>query len=204
LQPRRGCLNAFDFTLVGAVVVASADSLGRGMLLAAPTFGLGVLAGVLVGEATAVHPGRTPTRSAAIETRRLRHYLPVGLAGAVVVLAGALTLLLAATSVSAASDDLGLAVGTAARAYKELEAAGLVRSRRGGGTRVVSSIPALDASERRVLLQQAAAAYVRQALQLGMASHDIVNAVNAALDLPTQTPAPLPAEGGVAGGGREA
>ena len=107
-------------------------------------------------------------------------------------------------SLAACQDDLGLAVGTAARAYKELEAAGLVRSRRGGGTRVVSSIPALDASERRVLLQQAAAAYVRQALQLGMASHDIVNAVNAALDLPTQTPAPLPAERGAAEGGREA
>jgi GntR family transcriptional regulator len=32
--------------------------------------------------------------------------------------------------------DLGLAVGTVARTYRELEAAGLVASRRGGGTRV--------------------------------------------------------------------
>jgi len=32
--------------------------------------------------------------------------------------------------------DLGLAVGTVARAYRELESAGLVSSRRGGGTRV--------------------------------------------------------------------
>jgi DNA-binding transcriptional regulator YhcF (GntR family) len=32
--------------------------------------------------------------------------------------------------------DLGLAVGTVARAYRELESAGLVRSRRGGGTHI--------------------------------------------------------------------
>ena len=32
--------------------------------------------------------------------------------------------------------DLGLAVGTVARAYRELESAGLISSRRGGGTRV--------------------------------------------------------------------
>lgn len=34
--------------------------------------------------------------------------------------------------------DLGLAVGTVARSYRELEAAGLVISRRGGGTRVAA------------------------------------------------------------------
>lgn len=34
--------------------------------------------------------------------------------------------------------DLGLAVGTVGRAYAELEAAGLVRSRRGAGTRVTT------------------------------------------------------------------
>src|SRR4051794_24985345 len=45
--------------------------------------------------------------------------------------------------------DLGLAVGTVARAYRELEAAGLVKSRRGGGTRVTYDPPALPAAERR-------------------------------------------------------
>ncbi|WP_137994024.1 GntR family transcriptional regulator [Streptomyces vilmorinianum] len=34
------------------------------------------------------------------------------------------------------ASDLGLATGTVARAYRELEAASLVRTRRGGGTRV--------------------------------------------------------------------
>lgn len=38
--------------------------------------------------------------------------------------------------------DLGLAVGTVARTYRELEAAGLVRSRRGGGTRVADGASA--------------------------------------------------------------
>jgi DNA-binding transcriptional regulator YhcF (GntR family) len=36
--------------------------------------------------------------------------------------------------------DLGIAAGTVARAYKELEAAGVVESRRRGGT-VVASVP---------------------------------------------------------------
>ena len=37
--------------------------------------------------------------------------------------------------------DLGLAVGTVARAYRELEAAGAVTTRRGAGTRVAASGP---------------------------------------------------------------
>ena len=37
--------------------------------------------------------------------------------------------------------DLGLAVGTVARTYRELESAGLVSSRRGGGTRVLAGLP---------------------------------------------------------------
>jgi hypothetical protein len=39
-------------------------------------------------------------------------------------------------------------------------------------------------SHRHLLVQQAAAAYVRQAMQLGMARRDIVNAVTDALNLP--------------------
>ena len=38
--------------------------------------------------------------------------------------------------------DLDLATGTVGRAYQELESAGLIRSRRGGGTRV--AVPPLD------------------------------------------------------------
>ncbi|CAM3150141.1 GntR family transcriptional regulator [Tsukamurella hominis] len=41
--------------------------------------------------------------------------------------------------------DLGIAVGTAAHAYRELEATGLIESRRGGGTRVIA-LPSPDAA----------------------------------------------------------
>jgi GntR family transcriptional regulator len=78
--------------------------------------------------------------------------------------------------------DLGLAVGTTARAYKELEAAGLVRARRGGGTRVVRSGPAVTTSERHLLLHKAAVTYVQQARRLGMAPKDIVDTVAGVLD----------------------
>jgi GntR family transcriptional regulator len=84
--------------------------------------------------------------------------------------------------------DLGLAVGTTARAYKELEAAGLVRSRRGGGTRVVSSPPTFTTPERHRLLHEAAVAYVRQAKLLGVADQDIRKAVAKVLDDPPRPP----------------
>lgn len=63
--------------------------------------------------------------------------------------------------------DLGLAVGTVARTYRELESAGLVRSRRGGGTRVTEPATPPPADERRAAVDRHAAAYVRQARLLG-------------------------------------
>ncbi|WP_329569872.1 GntR family transcriptional regulator [Streptomyces sp. NBC_01361] len=39
------------------------------------------------------------------------------------------------------ASDLGLAAGTVARAYRELEGAGLIRARRGAGTRVAPLPP---------------------------------------------------------------
>ncbi|WP_319461993.1 GntR family transcriptional regulator [Micromonospora sp. RTP1Z1] len=63
--------------------------------------------------------------------------------------------------------DLGLAVGTVARTYRELETAGLVRSRRGGGTRVADRVATAPADERRRALDRHAAAYLRQARLLG-------------------------------------
>lgn len=77
--------------------------------------------------------------------------------------------------------DLGLAVGTVARTYRELEAAGLVRSRRGGGTKVVDALPDVGTAERERLLRQHAEAYVRQALGLGADERQIYDAVGAAL-----------------------
>lgn len=61
--------------------------------------------------------------------------------------------------------DLDLAVNTVARAYRELEAAGLVTTRRGAGTRVAPRAPA-DAS----LLEEAAQEYLTRAEELGVSA----------------------------------
>ena len=77
--------------------------------------------------------------------------------------------------------DLDLAVGTVARAYRELESAGLVSSRRGGGTRVAVTAPILPDSERLQLLHQHARAFVQQAVLLGAGEQQILGAVSQAL-----------------------
>jgi DNA-binding transcriptional regulator YhcF (GntR family) len=73
--------------------------------------------------------------------------------------------------------DLGLAVGTVARTYRELEAAGLVRSRRGGGTRVALTAAKPSARERQARLAGLAAAYVMKARSLGASDAQILAAV---------------------------
>lgn len=73
--------------------------------------------------------------------------------------------------------DLGLAVGTVARTYRELEGAGLVRSRRGGGTRVAQASPKPPAREREARLAELAAAYVMKARALGASDAQITAAV---------------------------
>ena len=77
--------------------------------------------------------------------------------------------------------DLGLAVGTVARTYRELEVAGLVVSRRGGGTRVAATQPAMSADRRQRLLRAQAEAYVRQARLLGADDDQILSAAQALL-----------------------
>jgi GntR family transcriptional regulator len=63
--------------------------------------------------------------------------------------------------------DLGLAVGTVARTYRELEAEGLLTSRRGGGTRISDQAQALPETTRTARLHELAAAYVARARALG-------------------------------------
>ena len=77
--------------------------------------------------------------------------------------------------------DLGLAVGTVARAYRELESAGLVRSRRGGGTHITATAPSLSDSERERLLHHHAKAFVQQAALLGANEQQILGAISQAL-----------------------
>ena len=76
------------------------------------------------------------------------------------------------------SGDLGLAPGTVARAYRELEAAGLVVSRGRHGTTVaggdrLAPSPLLDAARR----------YAADARRLGMRQDDALTAVRAAFAL---------------------
>ena len=91
--------------IVGVVVARSGD-LGVGLLFAAPLFGLCALAGVLAGE-LAVRPPRGPTRTAAVEVRRVRDYVPHRLGQAVAAAGGALLVLLAVTTAAGSADDLG-------------------------------------------------------------------------------------------------
>ncbi|PFG34082.1 GntR family transcriptional regulator [Sanguibacter antarcticus] len=72
--------------------------------------------------------------------------------------------------------DLGLAAGTVAHAYRDLETSGVVTTRRGAGTVVSHSAVAND-----VLLQQAARAFVDQVRAAGLPEQVVLDAVQAAL-----------------------
>jgi DNA-binding transcriptional regulator YhcF (GntR family) len=80
------------------------------------------------------------------------------------------------------AEDLGLAVNTVARAYRELEAAGLVETRGRGGTIVVGNDPA---GER---LRSAAETYAALARQLGLGEDEALQAVRTALDPSASAP----------------
>ena len=71
--------------------------------------------------------------------------------------------------------DLGLAAGTVARTYRELEQSGYVRSRRGGGTRVAPAPPTTATPQRA--LEEAAAAYLDRARVLGIPADEAVEVV---------------------------
>jgi DNA-binding transcriptional regulator YhcF (GntR family) len=88
--------------------------------------------------------------------------------------------------------DLGLAAGTVGRTYRELESAGLVSSRRGGGTRVSATVPALSAAERAQLLHTYAEAFVQRAALLGADQELILSAVARALRLGPAANAAVP------------
>src|SRR5688572_8777129 len=72
--------------------------------------------------------------------------------------------------------DLGLAVNTVARTYRELEAAGLVRSRVRHGT-TVAGTPA-NSREIRRRLDKAARLYATTAKRLGVPAEDAVTALH--------------------------
>jgi DNA-binding transcriptional regulator YhcF (GntR family) len=73
--------------------------------------------------------------------------------------------------------DLGLAVNTVARGYRELETAGLVETRGRGGTVVTA---AGDQARERLLA--AAARYASLAREVGLSADEALRVVGAALD----------------------
>ena len=75
------------------------------------------------------------------------------------------------------ASDLGLAPGTVARAYKELESAGAIETRGRAGTVVAWSA---DAGERRV--QQLATQLASVAREVGMPAARVRATLDAALD----------------------
>jgi DNA-binding transcriptional regulator YhcF (GntR family) len=77
--------------------------------------------------------------------------------------------------------DLGLAPGTVARAYRELEAAELIRTRRGAGTRV-AALPSEPHAHNAHQLATLARDFTSAARALGAGTEDILTAVRDALN----------------------
>ena len=83
------------------------------------------------------------------------------------------------------ANDLGLAVNTVARAYRELETAGLLETRGRAGTFVTAG-----GDRARAELQDAARDYAIRAGQLGLSSTEAIKLIRAAFIPPTTGLAP--------------
>jgi DNA-binding transcriptional regulator YhcF (GntR family) len=81
-------------------------------------------------------------------------------------------------SVRQLASDLGLANNTVVRAYRELETAGLVKSRRGSGTRVVAPVAT---SNIKAKLAEHASSYAAAARQLNATDEETLAAIRHAL-----------------------
>nr|WP_204332334.1 GntR family transcriptional regulator [Geodermatophilus sabuli] len=95
--------------------------------------------------------------------------------------------------------DLGVATGTVGRAYAELEAAGLVTSRRRTGTVVADGPARPTVSDDGV--RRAAAALVEQARAAGLDGDTVLALVRAAWTRPVRRPEPADGARPVTAGG---
>jgi len=77
--------------------------------------------------------------------------------------------------------DLGIAVGTVGRAYRELEVAGLVVSRRGGGTRVAPGAAVAAPARGGARLEALALHFASRARGLGAGDDEVLAAARSAL-----------------------
>jgi len=100
-------------------------------------------------------------------------------------------------TVRALAADLGIAVGTVTRAYRELEADGLVLSRRRTGTVVAPAAAASgDPGERArdAAVRTAASELARRAREAGWDAEAVLTAVRGALlEAPREVPLEVPA-----------
>jgi DNA-binding transcriptional regulator YhcF (GntR family) len=99
-------------------------------------------------------------------------------------------------SIRQLAGDLGLAPGTVARAYRELEAAGVVASRGRHGTQVVG--PATSdaaAAPHAAHLDEAAAEFAAAAARSGSGVDQAVDAVRRAFSRLNPSPLPTPTPG---------
>lgn len=79
--------------------------------------------------------------------------------------------------------DLGLAVNTVAHAYRELESAGLIRTRPRHGTTVAPGHSARPGAAGRERLRLAASDYAKLASQLGIPAEEALGEISASLGL---------------------
>jgi GntR family transcriptional regulator len=77
--------------------------------------------------------------------------------------------------------DLGVAPGTVARAYTELDTAGIVRSRTGRGTVVTGMGPPLKGRQAESELRKAAEAFSQRVQQLGVSSSKALQVIRESL-----------------------
>lgn len=105
--------------LTAAVTSTQSGALGRGVLLAGPLFGLCLLLGVVAGELRVMAPAGA-RRSAALEVRSGRDYVPRRLTAAVGGATALLIGLLAFTGAIGSADDLGRAGRSLTRACSDV------------------------------------------------------------------------------------
>ena len=105
-RPERWRLAGMLAGLIGAVVVLAASVSIRGVLVAAPVFGVGVLAGTLAGELGMPAP-TGQVRSAELRVRRTADYVPRGLGALVCASAVALVALVTVTTTARLPGLLG-------------------------------------------------------------------------------------------------
>jgi len=83
--------------------------------------------------------------------------------------------------------DLGLAAGTVARVYRELETAGVLSTARRAGT-VVAAVPEAPSASQAHPLAELAADYATRAAALGADAETAAAAVHAAWPAPADVP----------------